>query len=225
MRPDSKQIEDILGKMSSGVLARSGPAELQSLYVQALWDDALAILQPEERIRAESALSFARSLTYHHPGLKSREYLLHPMRVASLSCLFNENHKLASIQAGLLHNVYEVAHIERELIAKLYGSEIESVLYTLKIDRERQADRLYLTSYYDSISLLPYNLGIIKVLDKIDNIYTLNLTANTTVKGLYLGEVSDFVIPLCEKVAPFLVSALGNMVSTLCQQQERDKFL
>jgi (p)ppGpp synthase/HD superfamily hydrolase len=165
--------------------------------------------------QAKEVLDFAQNVGFQHDGMPSDEYLLHPIRVAALSGLFNREYINLSIQVGLLHNVYELAKIERSEIVYKYGNAVDSALSTLRIDRSKQRNNEYLQNYYTSIGNLPNNLGLVKVIDKLDNLYTLDSTSTKEMKKLYLREVKMFVVPLCNKVSPFLDSPLRELIKSL----------
>jgi len=82
----------------------------------------------------------------------------------------------------------------------------------LTINREFQLNNAYLEEYYSEINNLPFNLGMIKVLDKIDNLYTLESTATPVQKMKYMEEIRNFVVPLCDNVSPHLSETLKSIV-------------
>ncbi len=212
---DSREVEVLFGDFDSGFKARTGHLSSRFDYVKLLWEQALNQLSAQESAQAESVLEFAKGINYHHVGVSSEEYLLHPIRVASFGGLLNIDNRLLSIKTGLLHNIYELANVTSENIIAVCDEKVDLVLNTLKIDRGRQNDYKYLENYYRDIFLLPNNLGIIKVLDKLDNLYTLNITAPKSLKNRYLDEINKFLIPLSRKISPFLNKTLSNIVEAL----------
>jgi (p)ppGpp synthase/HD superfamily hydrolase len=184
----------------------------KSHHANNLWDKLISGLDQRDIEFAVEARKFAATINYRHPGLEPAEYFLHPLRVGSLGGLINSENKLISVQVGLLHNIYEVTDLDRSQIVDLFGLTVDSVLSKLTIDRKRQPDTGYLGNYYDEITALPQNLGLIKVLDKIDNLYLLNVTASPSIKEKYLQEVDGYLRPLCEKVAPYLSNTLNKII-------------
>jgi (p)ppGpp synthase/HD superfamily hydrolase len=181
-------------------------------HSEDLWARLCKVLKFDEMNKIQSVRTFAETLTYVHPGLNSKEYILHPIRVASLGGLFVSQDRYETAKIGLLHNVYEVGAVETKTIIEKFGPDVDFALKTLNIDRLRQADYEYLTEYYNSIAQLPGGLGIVKVLDKIDNMYTIHSTASLSTRLNYMNEIKEFVVPLCEKVAPKLKSNLLDMI-------------
>lgn len=191
---------------------RAGDIDTKIMHSEQLWTKLYSILSFHEKIELEKARVFAENLEYVHPGLDSKTYLVHPLRVATLSGLFTTQDKLLTAKVGLLHNVYEVGVVEPTTIIEQYGQGLHLALETLKVDRYRQPDLQYLSDYYDAIAQLPNGLGIIKVVDKIDNLYTLNLTASSETRLRYLTEIEKFVVPLCEDVSPQISQILFNII-------------
>jgi len=212
---DDREVEVLFGDFDSGFKARTGHLSSRLDYVKLLWEQALNQLSAQETAQAKSVLEFAKSISYNHVGVSSQEYLLHPIRVASFGGLLNIGNRLLSIKTGLLHNVYELADVTSENIIAVCGETVDLALKTLRVDRGRQNDCDYLENYYKAIVLLPNNLGIIKVLDKIDNLYTLNMTAPKSIKNSYLDEINKFLTPLSRRISPFLNNTLSNLVEAL----------
>ena len=191
---------------------RAGDIDTKIMHSEQLWTKLYSILSFHEKIEIEKARVFAENLEYVHPGLDSKTYLVHPLRVATLSGLFTTQDKLLTAKVGLLHNVYEVGVVEPTTIIEQFGQGVHLALETLKVDRDRQPNLQYLSDYYDAIAQLPNGLGIIKVVDKIDNLYTLNLTASSETRLRYLTEIEKFVVPLCEDVSPQISQILLNII-------------
>ena len=126
--------------------------------------------------------------------------------------LLSSNNEVNIAKIGLLHNVYEVGEVEPTTIIEKFGSDTDLALKTLKVDRARQSNHEYLSSYYKAIEQLQGGIGIIKVVDKIDNLYTINLTASHETRINYLIEIEEFVVPLCEKVSPQLTPILLDVI-------------
>ena len=184
----------------------------KSRHANNLWDEFIRSLSQSDVEIAIKSRNFAAGIKYKHPGLEGAEYFLHPLRVGSIGGLINSADKLISAQVGLLHNIYEVTELERSKIVELFGSTIDSVLWKLTINRKLQSEKEYLETYYGEIAALPQNLGLIKVLDKIDNLFLLGITAAPDVKESYLREVNEYLRPLCEKVAPKMINTLNKII-------------
>ena len=190
---------------------RSPESDLRFQYVNELWDKLTKTLNNEEVTQVTATRKFAEAIKYTHSGLSSSEYFLHPLRVGSISGITNPAARVTSSQIGLLHNVYEVTSVKSSEISKKFGSEVNYVISSLTINRKLQSNLTYLTDYYGVIASLPNKLGIVKVVDKLDNLFSLNNTANSEIKEKYLQEIISFVIPLCDFVSPHLSKLLKNV--------------
>ena len=190
---------------------RSPESDLRFHYVNNLWGKLTKTLSDKEVTQVTTTRKFAEAMKYTHSGLSPSEYFLHPLRVGSVSGIANPAARVISSQIGLLHNVYEVTSVKSSEISKKFGSEVNYVISSLTINRKHQSNLTYLTDYYGVISNLPNKLGIVKVIDKLDNLFSLNNTANSEIKEKYLQEITNFVIPLCDFVSPHLSKLLKNV--------------
>jgi (p)ppGpp synthase/HD superfamily hydrolase len=207
----SLDIDSMLGDFLYEREVRAGDVSTKIKHSEILWTKLYGVLSFEETKEIEEVRVFAEKLEYAHPGMDSKSYLLHPLRVASLSGLFSSQCKHLTAKIGLLHNVYEVGVVESKTIIDRFGVGTDLILKTLKVDRQKQSDFQYLSKYYKAIAQLPCGIGIVKVVDKIDNLYTLNLTASSETRVSYLTEIENFVVPLCDEVSPQLSAVLLNI--------------
>ena len=195
---------------------RNTSLQVSIKHLDLLWADFVETLSVSDLQRIELTKDFALSLEYSHNGMSAEEYLLHPLRVGLVAGGESIEYKYENYTVGVLHNVYEVSSASPTTIQNRFGELINNALFTLKIDRKFQKDVSYLTEYYDKIKQLPLNLGKIKVIDKLDNLYSLLLTAKE--EGIieqYLNEILTFVIPLSNFCSPRLVLVLQDSVSEI----------
>lgn len=190
---------------------RSPESDLRFQYVNDLWEKLTKTLSDKEVTQVTATRKFAEAIKYTHSGLSPSEYFLHPLRVGSIAGIINPAARVISSQIGLLHNVYEVTSLKSTEISKKFGNEVDYVISSLTINRKLQSNLTYLTDYYGVIASLPNKLGIVKVVDKLDNLFSLNNTANSEIKEKYLQEITNFVIPLCDFVSPHLSKLLKNV--------------
>jgi len=156
------------------------------------------------------ALQFSKSIEYSHPGLSKEAYLNHPLRVATL--IVNNSPLLTyeATIAGLLHNVLEVSNVTVNDLNDRYGARISSAIELLTIDRQAEGEE-YLKKYYNNIKNGPANCGIVKVLDKLDNVYMICFNPSDRIRSLYLDEIENMVLPLAKKVLPKLHEYFWNL--------------
>jgi len=190
---------------------RNDNHKLNSSRAQNLWQFLLKSLSKAECAEVISMRQMAENLKYKHAGLTSNEYFLHSLRVGSIAGIANPEAKILSVQVGLLHNIYEVTGLQRSDVLKIADNKVEKIIAGLTINRKLQLDSGYLKNYYGGISNFPHKLGIIKVIDKIDNLFSLNNTANSEIKDRYLQEISEYVVPLCDLVSPQLSKLIRDI--------------
>jgi (p)ppGpp synthase/HD superfamily hydrolase len=206
-----KSINELFMEFNSEKTHRSADYNSSLSHAQNLWQVLLKSLTKTECAEAISVRQLAENLNYKHAGLGSKEYFLHPLRVGSIAGIANPERQILNVKVGMLHNIYEVTDLQKSDVLKIADSEVEKIIAGLTINRKLQFDSGYLIEYYGIISGFPYKLGIIKVIDKIDNLFTLNSTASSEIKARYLQEIADHVVPLCDLVSPQLSKLLRNI--------------
>lgn len=151
--------------------------------------------------RVFKAWDFATGIDYRHGNLPSRIYLNHPIRVATTIAREVPNVTEETLIIGLLHNVIEVSQVSSSEIRALFGSNVISAIQALTVDRNRR-DKGYLEEYYSRIEATSIECAIVKVVDKLDNIYMVCFIPSEETRLLYLDEIEDWVIPLASRVIP-----------------------
>ena len=206
-----KSINELFTEFNSEKAHRSADYNSSLNHAQYLWQALSKSLTKAECAEATSVRRLAENLNYKHAGLGSKEYFLHPLRVGSIAGIANSEEKILNVKIGMLHNIYEVTDLQKSDLLRITDSEVEKIIAGLTINRKLQFNSGYLTEYYGIISSFPYKLGIIKVIDKIDNLFTLNTTASSEIKAQYLQEIVDYVVPLCDLVSPQLSKLIRNI--------------
>jgi (p)ppGpp synthase/HD superfamily hydrolase len=169
----------------------------------SLWNSALKL--PAERgskARLLSAYKFARNLPYAHDGLSGEVYVSHPIRVAAMSLLSQKTLDWQIGVIGLLHNVLEVSHLSSKEIESSFGKNLVDQLLSLKVEREHQWDPTYKKVYYSILEKGPRSSRIVKIFDKLDNLFMLCLNPDASIRNLYLSEVETFLLPIVERDLP-----------------------
>ena len=95
---------------------------------------------------------------------------------------------------------------------KSFDSFTLSSIKTLKINRNKQHDLKYLDEYYKSIADSHISVSLIKIADKIDNIFTICLNPDENKRNNYLKQIKDFVIPMAKLKAPNAFDYLTELV-------------
>ena len=178
-----------------------------------LWARALAALPDEaERFRLEDAFGFAKEIKYHHVGLKSEIYFSHPLRVSALATLYSGTHNAGIGVLALLHNVLEVSNVSLENLSVSFGNCISDQIKILTVDRDVQWDKSYKVGYYNKLMQAPHSARVVKIFDKLDNLFLLGLNPEASVREKYLAEIEEFVLPMTEASLPSLTDYMHGLV-------------
>lgn len=161
-----------------------------------------------------TVFDFAQSIKYNHVGLNSKVYFTHPIRVSYMAMLSldKEIDMLEAGIVGLLHNIFELSNYEIGEIAEIVGMNLASQVFDLTVNRELQWDILYKENYYKKINNNPQSCRIVKILDKLDNIFLLDLNDNKNVKEKYLQEIVKYIIPMVNRDMPELLPYFQKLV-------------
>lgn len=149
---------------------------------------------------------FACNAEYNHPGLSKEQYLSHPLRVAKLALDELDDPTIPLVATCLLHNLKEVSTDAFNSFSQSAPREISQAIEVLTIDRNRTNDKSYIKSYYDLIAEAPNFVGIVKVFDKLDNMFLLCLNSDASIRNTYIEEIEEFLIPLATSRVSHLVS-------------------
>ncbi|PQA76608.1 HD domain-containing protein [Rhodoferax sp. TS-BS-61-7] len=182
-------------------------------HALVLWKRAMAALHDDaERSRLAHAFRFAKGLKYHHVGLTSDIYFSHPLRVAALAILISGARDAGTGVLAVLHNVLEVSDVSVDILSETFGSDISNQIETLTVDRDVQWDKTYKEGYYGGLVAGPLSVRVVKIVDKLDNLFVLGLNPDASVREKYLAEIEDFVLPMTEASLPSLTAYMRNLV-------------
>ena len=139
---------------------------------------------------------------YHHGQLSRAQYMAHPFRVARrLIEQFSEIDE-SYIKLALCHNIIEVSIITEDLSAYL-GPELLKYINLLTVDRAIQWDPVYKKAYYEKVAQEKIT-RIIKIFDKLDNLFILSENNDKAVKLMYLKEIENYLMPFIQLDIPSL---------------------
>jgi GTP pyrophosphokinase len=148
------------------------------------------------------AFDYACQVDYHHVGGGSESYLAHPLRVAEMVENYGEPRSQTDVAIALLHNILEVSNTSLAELENMFGPTITDSIVNLTVDRKKQWDPVYQCTYYKSIRHGYKGACVVKVFDKLDNIFTLCLNADERIRTAYVDEIEEYVIPLAREVVP-----------------------
>ena len=164
------------------------------------------------------SLNQVLKLKFTHNVLSKSTYLAHVVRVTRMSLEFSPKIANKSISPALIHNVLETTNLTAIDLLKNFDSFTVSAVKTLTIDRKKQHLFSYLNDYYSTIMESHPSVSLIKLADKIDNIFTICLNPEKKKRENYLKQIENFVIPLANSKAPhvsdYLVKLVDNAYKT-----------
>lgn len=166
--------------------------------------DSIAIFEEIARVRCDPpsllevrrALTFASDVRYDHPGLSRGAYLAHSLRLAGWALQLDDPPDVYMSTIALLHNLYEVSGVQFADVVRRFNTGVAGAIALLTIDRSQRDHVAYRQRYYQDLQGSDRRVCVVKVLDKLDNLFLLCLNADDAVRMAYLQEVEDFVLPL-----------------------------
>jgi len=158
------------------------------------------------------AYDFTINIEYKHEGLCSDAYLAHPLRVAEMIIGTSNVANSDYVILALLHNILEVSNVEKKLLEDEFGELISGSIATLTVNREKQNDSAYKDQYYKAINNGYDGMKVVKVLDKLDNLFILGTNPDSDVRVAYMNEIRQYVIPLANCVLPNAVEYFNKLL-------------
>ncbi|MDO8788880.1 MAG: HD domain-containing protein [Sulfuritalea sp.] len=171
-------------------------------------------LGSEHSLAVVDALKYASSIEYHHKGLSSRAYLEHPIRVATF--VLEEESLLDSdtVVIALIHNLLEVSDVSASDLAAEFGEAIAHAVESLTVDRTRM-DEPYKQAYYARLRQGSRSARIVKILDKLDNIFMICFNPDADVRRSYLEEIARWVQPMADTDLPSVAEFLRHLTEVM----------
>lgn len=175
------------------------------------WRNFLDTNNNKNSLNLKIAFEMAKNLKYSHGSSSNNDYFFHPLRVASMSIFFSKKENDLLILA-LLHNCLETTKVNSDFLKNLFGNKIFKEIKILTVNRKKQWDAKYKQGYYNKINNFSRNTKIIKILDKLDNLFILNNNPDYEVKKKYLNEIKKYILPMIKKNTPILSNYFNNLI-------------
>lgn len=205
---------DFLGPIATERQRRRDGLTTPDPMAFALWERACTLRsEPGYQQKLRDAYVFARSIDYAHEGLTGDIYITHPIRVAAMALLSQPNADAELGVVALLHNTLEVSSISRDELAAKLGNSVAEQIFNLTVDRAQQWDEPYKQWYYDRLHAGAASARIVKVFDKLDNLFLLGLNPDDTVRDRYLREIEKHVLPLAQRDLPHVLPYMTELVA------------
>ena len=224
-------IQTVLGPIDAEVGDKVSSALQPATHSkERFWQTCQKRFSRDELTRIQSALKFAEALPSrdpNHPSMKA--YFAHPVRVAEFVIRLSREPSCDTVSMGLIHNVFEVSGLEeKDLECAGFNSRLAEGIRLLTIDRSRQYDTNYLTTFYGDIERFGSDLMLVKCVDRLDNLLIFDLIERTDTIRLYLDLTEQFVIPMAKRLAPdlgdYLLLVLNHMRRSECNQELRLRY-
>jgi (p)ppGpp synthase/HD superfamily hydrolase len=168
------------------------------------WEEAVSGMGEPAGSDLARAFDFARLLKYRHSGLSSSAYFSHPVRVASMALTMDSEATPENGIVGILHNVLEVSDTSVSEIGTIFGQDIAAQIDDLTVDRARQWNPDYKQDYYRKLNNGPRPARVVKILDKLDNLYLLCLNPDAKIRDMYLQEIKKHLFAMVHSTMPGL---------------------
>ena len=156
--------------------------------------------------------NFLKNLDYLHHN--NQTYFSHPLRVACLAFNLTKYKKSSKnlIKLSLFHNIIETSSYKKKELIKYLGKKITKQIQTLTVNRRKQWDVIYKKNYYKSINLEDKNTRIVKIIDKLDNLFIIGLCKSKLIRKRYISEIEKYIVPMVKKDIPELEIYLIGLI-------------
>ena len=170
-----------------------------------------------------NTLNFALAQTYGENPI-NKYYVNHPIRVAKLSLMWlnlikEKNFDL--IILALIHNALEKNIIPLETLRSEYSQWVYNSIITLTVNRSKENDPDYIKQYYYKLQKTDKYTQMLKVFDKLDNIYSLCLNPDDEIRSKYLQEIRDYIVPIINQHANILSGYFNELINSRKTSQHK----
>jgi hypothetical protein len=186
----------LLGEVPSAAKDKVASMLAPSAHVEeGLRRVAATVTMPEE---VDRVLRLVRELGGKTSAGALDAYLSHPFRVARIALALDPEPSARTFILGTLHNVYEISGASESALAERgVPADVAKAIRLLTIDRPRENDVAYLTDFYGAIE--EAGLGLIRTVDKLDNVLGLELLEEGPIKTSYIDLAEQFVGPIARR--------------------------
>ena len=161
--------------------------------------------------KLQKYFNFLKNLKYLH---HNSTYFSHPLRVAYMTFNFTKFSKSSKnlIILSLFHNIIETSNFKKIFLEKYLGKKITKQIKNLTVDRKKQWNNSYKKDYYKNISLDHKNTRIVKIIDKLDNLFTIGLCKSKLIRKRYISEIENYILPMVKKDIPKLEKYFRGLI-------------
>ena len=158
-------------------------------------------------------LNFCKELNHKHGNKIDKGYFSHLLRLACMSLFIKKDIDYNLTQLAFVHNILETGNFKKKsMISKRFGAKIFKEIEILTVNRKMQWNKKYKEKYYEKINNSHINVKIIKILDKMDNLFLLSKNKNLDIKKKYINEIKTYVLPMVKVTIPEIFTYFNNLV-------------
>ena len=172
---------------------------------------------------AYECLEKISKLSFPNINVNLYSYHAHLVRVAMLTLKLNPNFSTESVVPSLIHNIIETTNLDEDSLSKIFSKDDIQIVKILTVDRSQQHLEKYLQTYYNKILNEKVWLQTIKLVDKMDNMFTLCLNSSEIKRKEYLKHINRYIVPLAKKCSPQTVNYLEELINN-CKLTGYNKF-
>tara|TARA_B100000963_G_scaffold280019_1_gene248492 strand:- start:825 stop:1502 length:678 start_codon:yes stop_codon:yes gene_type:complete len=158
------------------------------------------IKKKDQKKKIKVAFNFAKKLKYNHGN--SDLYFSHPLRVTNMVLMHKKKVDTDLIILALNHNILEVTKLTKKKLCNLFDIDFYKKTSILTVNRKLQWNRNYKKNYYKKINDCSYDVKIVKILDKLDNLFIIGLNPNKKIRIKYIDEIKEYILPMVKKNIP-----------------------
>ncbi len=180
--------------------------------------ETLLALKPQTNYRdIKRAYDFAKLIHQGQFRDEGTPYISHPLRVAYYLIRYFRVFDEEVIAGALLHDVLEdCPRVTIESLKKIFGARIAFYVYLLTKPAEDLLEpRQRILQYQHQLLEAPEEVKLIKLLDRLDNLFSLPLSPDPGKIEKYIKETLYLYIPLARQSHPGLAVNIFRQVKKL----------
>ena len=180
---------------------RQSSFEEQFSRANSVWNTNIQKFKPGiDQENIQKFFNKASKLNYEHGNLSASHYFIHPIRVANFVNEYSDFNDVEIVKLALVHNLIEVSKTTDSAKFEFISPRLIEFVEALTVERRSERDKAYKVSYYQKLAKLGHRAILVKVFDKMDNLFTVGTYHDFNYVSWYLEEIEEFVAPLADLV-------------------------
>jgi (p)ppGpp synthase/HD superfamily hydrolase len=156
--------------------------------------------------------NFLKKLKFKHQNHEA--YFSHPLRVAYICHNLTKSARSSKnlIILSLFHNIIETSNLNQKFLKKYLGKKITNQIKILTVNRKMQWNNNYKKNYYKKIYIDEKNTRIVKIIDKLDNLFIIGLCKSELTRKRYISEIENYILPMVKNDIPKLKKYFNGLI-------------